>query len=251
MKHSILIPGLRYSTASQRGKDRLARVDWMEGKCLPLPNQKNYEYGYEMAYKLACEQLAKIDDIEQQCHKSGARYQEIDSKKVIIIEYLNQSYQITLPDIEISFTDSEEKVPIRDKVLILHYLTSAKGSPATNKLITYRELPEGSSYSPTFSKRTIKPLIHHFGQEPQRLVDVAEKLGGHKADYGDAAVTINAFSQVPITLVLWQGDTEFAPEGSIIFDATISDYLSTEDITVLCETITWRLINYLRRAYGD
>ena len=223
----------------------------MESKCVPLPNQKNYEYGNEMAYKLACEQLARIDDIEQQCHKSGALYQEIDSKKVITIKYLDQSYQITLPNIEISLTDSEEQVPIRDKVLILHYLTSAKGNPAANKLITCRELPEGSNYSPTFSKRTIKPLVHHFGQEPQRLVDVAEKLGGHKADYGDVSVTINAFSQVPITLVLWQGDTEFAPEGSIIFDATISDYLSTEDITVLCETITWRLINYLRRAYGD
>ena len=218
---------------------------------MPLPNQKNYEYGYEMAYKLACERLAKIDDIEQQCHKSGARYQEIDSQKVITIEYLNQSYQITLPDVEISSMDSEEPVPIRDKVLILHYLTSAKGSPVTNKLITYRELPEGSSYSPTFSKRTIKPLIQHFGPEPQRLVDVAKKLGGHQADYGDAAVTINALSKVPITLVLWRGDTEFAPEANIMFDATISDYLSTEDIIVLCETITWRLINYLRRAYGN
>ena len=134
---------------------------------MPLPNQKNYEYGYELAYKLACEQLAKIDDIEQQCRKSEARYLEIDSKKVIIIEYLNQSYLITLPDIEISLTDSGEKVSIRDKVLILHYLTLAKGSLATNKLITYRELPEGANYFPTFSKRTIKPILHYFGKEPR------------------------------------------------------------------------------------
>lgn len=216
---------------------------------MPLVNQKNYEYGYELAYKLACEQLAKIDDIKQQCGKSGARYQEMDSKKVIIIEYLNQSYQITLPDIEISLTDSEEKVPIRDKVLILHYLTSAKSTPATNKLITYRELPEGANYFSTFSKRTIKVILDHFGKEPRRLVDAAAKLGGHKVDYGDVAVTINAFRQVPITLVLWQGDTELAPEGSIIFDATISDYLSTEDITVLCETITWKLVKCLRGDY--
>jgi len=221
----------------------------MENRYLPLVNQKNYEYGYELAYKLACEQLAKIDDIKQQCHKSGARYQEMDSKKVIIIEYLNQSYQITLPDIEISLTDSEEKVPIRDKVLILHYLTSAKSTPATNKLITYRELPEGANYFPTFSKRTIKVILDHFGKEPRRLVDAAAKLGGHKVDYGDVAVTINAFRQVAITLVLWQGDSELAPQGSIIFDATISDYLSTEDITVLCETITWKLVKCLRGDY--
>ena len=218
----------------------------MNNSLLSLPNQKNDEYGYKLAYKLACEQLAKVDGIEQQCLKSGARYLEIDSQQVIIIEYLNQSYQITLPDIEISLMDSEEEVPIRDKILILHYLTSAKGTPTSNKSIAYKELPEGSNYFPTFYKRAIKPLIDHFGKQPHLLVDAAGKLGGYKVDYGDVAVTINAFSRVPITLVLWQGDEEFPPEGSILFDATVSDYISTEDINVLCEIIAWKLVKFLR-----
>ena len=213
-----------------------------------LPNQRDYEYGYELAYKLASEQLAKTDDIEQQCLKSGAQCQVIDSKKVIIIQYLNQSYLVTVPEIEISLTDSGDKVAVRDKVLILHYLASAKGIPIADKLITFKELPGGVNYFPTFYQRTIKPLVNYFGKEPRLLVAAAEKLGGHKADYGDVAVTINAFSRVPITIVLWQGDDEFAPQGSIMFDATISDYLSTEDITVLCETITWRLVNFLKES---
>ena len=215
---------------------------------MSLPNQKNYEYGYELAYQLAREELAKISDIEQQCHKSGAQYQVIDSQKVILIKYLNQSYRITFPDVEISLMDSEEEVPLRDKILILHYLTSAKGTSLTNKLITFKELPEGIIYFPTFSKRTIEPLLAHFGNEPHLLVDITKKLGGHKVEYGDSAVTINAFSRVPITIILWRGDSEFAPRGSVVFDATISDYLSTEDITVLCEIITWRLINCLRKS---
>lgn len=220
----------------------------MESRYLSLPNQRNYEYGYELAYKLAGEQLAGLDDIEQQCLRSGARCQVIDSQKTIIIEYLNQSYQIVFPDIDISLIDSEEKVPIRDKVLILHYFTQAKGTPLTNRIIAHKELPEGVNYFPTFSKRAIKPLLDHFGKEPYRLIGVAEKLGGHRADYGDVAVTIDAFSRVPITLVLWRGDEEFAPEGNILFDSTISDYLATEDITVLCETISWRLVKYLKQS---
>jgi len=207
-----------------------------------MAKQGNYEYGYELAYKLAREQLTRLNDIGQQCLRSDAQYRLIDSKRVIIIEYLNQSYQITLPDIEISLAEGKEEVPLRDKILLLHYFTLAKGTPATNKIIAYKELPEGTSYFPTFSKRAIKPLLDHFGNEPHRLVDVAAKLGGHKANYGDAAVTINAFSRVPITFVLWRGNDEFPPEGSILFDSTISDYLSTEDINVLCETIAWRLI---------
>jgi len=213
-----------------------------------LSNQQNSEYGYELAYKLACEQLAKFDNIEQQCLKSGARYRVIDSQKIILLEYLNQSYQIVFPDIDISLIDSEEEVPMRDKILILHYLTQAKGTPITNKIIAFRELPEGANYFPTFSKRAIKPLLDHFGREPERLIGATEKLGGHKVNYGDVAVTINAFSYVPITLVLWQGNKEFTPEGNILFDSTISDYLSTYDITVLCETISWKLVKHLKKT---
>ena len=210
-----------------------------------MSSKNTFGYGYELAYKLACEQLANISDIKQQCLKSSARYLEIDSKKVIVIEYLNQSYLISLPDIGISLVNSEEPVPIKDKILMLHYFTSAKGNPLSNKVITYKELPEGAGYFPTFSKRAIEPLLYNFGKEPHRLIDVAGKLGGHQADYGDVAVTINAFSRVPITLVLWRGDEEFPPEGNILFDSTISDYLPTEDINVLCETIAWRLVRLL------
>jgi len=205
-------------------------------------NKNKVEYGYELAYKLACEQLANIDNIEQQCLKSGAQCQIIDSKRVITTKYLNQSYLISLPDIKMSLMDSEEVIPLRDKILILHYLSQAKGTPLTNKIISYKELPEGSNYFPTFSKRAIKPILDQFGEEPERLVDVATKFDGYKVDYGDVAVTINAFPQVPITFVLWKGDEDFPPEGNILFDSTIPDYLSTEDINVLCETIAWRLV---------
>jgi len=220
----------------------------MNNSRLLLPAYRNYEYGYESAYKLACEQLAGIGDIKQQCLNSGAQSLEVDSKKVITIGYLNQSYQIVLPDIKVSLMDSQEEVPIRDKLLVLHYFIKARGTPDTNKIIAFKELPEGVSYFPTFAKRAVKPLLDNFGKEPHRLLEVAKRLGGHKVDGGDVAVTINAFRRVPVTIVLWRGDDEFTPEGSILFDSNISDYLSGEDIVVLCETISWRLVKYLRET---
>ncbi len=220
----------------------------MKNGSVSLPNYKDYEYGYNLAFKLAGKQLAKLDDVEQQCRKSGARYQIVDSQPVIIVEYLNRSYQVTLPDVTLSLVDSQEEIPIRDKILILHYLTQAKGTPLANEVIAYKQLPEGSHYFPTFYKRAIKPLTDHFGKQPQLLIDTAGKLGGYQADYGDGAVTINAFKLVPVTLVLWQGDEEFPPTGNILFDATISDYLPTEDINVLCEIIAWKLVKLLREG---
>ncbi|MFC1949123.1 DUF3786 domain-containing protein [Chloroflexota bacterium] len=220
----------------------------MESKRFTPPEQKDYEYAYKLAYQLVLDKLAGIDDIEQQCRLSGAQYQETVSKKTVIIRYLNQSYQIALPDIEISPVDSDEEVTLRDRVLILHYFASAKGTPPANRLITFRELPAGVVYFPTFNKRTINPLLKNFANDPRNLVETSHGLGGQITDYGDAAVTINAFSRVPVTIVLWQGDEELAPQGNMLFDASISDYLSTEDVTVLCEIITWRLIRLSRET---
>ena len=198
-----------------------------------------WERGFDLSYKFACEKLAKISDVQEQCRKSGARY--IEPNK-LVIDYLNQPYHVILPDVEILLEDSNVEVPLKDKILILHYFTLAADTPATGILITYKQLPGGVSYFPAFSQRAINPFVKHFGQKPELLIDISAKLGGYKADQGDISVTINAFNHVPITFALWRGDEEFSPSGGILFDANISDYLSTEDITVLCETIAWKLV---------
>jgi len=215
---------------------------------LSVPGQKNYEYGFKLAHEIASQKLAETDDIERLCQKSSAEYKIIDSHPVIILDYLNRSYQISLPDIEISLADSEEAVPLKDKILVLHYITQAKGTPLANKPVAYKELPDGVVYFRTFHKRAIKPLVDNFSGQPEKLIEVAKGLGGKKADYGDVAVTINAFKRVPITFVLWKGDEEFPPDGSIMFDATVSDYLTIEDINVLCERIAWKLVRLLKEG---
>jgi len=161
---------------------------------------------------------------------------------VVVVPFLNRSYLVSVPEVEVSLRDSREEVPLRDKILIVHYLAQARGTPVADKVISYKELPGGSSYFPTFSQRAIKPILDHFGGDLERLVGVAAGLGGIRADYGDVAVTINAFPRVPITFVLWKGDEEFAPWGNVLFDSTVPDYLSTEDVNVLCEAIAWKLV---------
>ncbi len=151
--------------------------------------------------------------------------------------------RVTYPAGEVGFAGSQEEFPLRDRILVLHYLSQAKGTPPSGSVITYKELPEGTGYFPVFTKRAIKPLLDHFGNDPRRLLAIAgTSLGGRKADFGDTAVTVDAFSRVPVTLVLWRSDEELPAQGSILFDGNISDYLSTEDVTVLCETIAWKLV---------
>ena len=185
-------------------------------------------------------------DIEEQCRHSDARYESDDSGARVILEYLNQRYVVKFPDITVSPAEGTDELPLREKILVLHYLAQAKGTAPTGTLITYRDLPGGVVYFPTFSKRTTDQLARRFGRGPALLVEASRTLGGREIDYGDAGVVINGFSRVPVTLVLWKGDEELAPQLNLLFDANITDYLESEDATVLCEVLTWKLVRYSR-----
>jgi hypothetical protein len=213
-----------------------------------LPTQPVREYAHGLAYKIATERLAGIKNLPERCRKSGARY--IASENAVIIDYLNRQYRITIPSGEITAANDTEAVPLRDKILILHYFLRAAGLPLSGSLITYKELQEGINYYPTFFKRAIEPIVSNFKEEPQKLPEIAAYLGGVKSGYGDISVTIKAFPFVPLTIVLWRGDKEFPPDGNIMFDSTITEYLPTEDITILCEVIAWRLVRLLKTG-GD
>jgi hypothetical protein len=211
-------------------------------KPIKYPDNRNYEYAYNQSFQLAKERLAGTEDINALCQKSGACCETSGANRIISLEYLNYTYNIILPEVSITIADSSETVPVRDRILILHYLLTAKGTPLTNTQITFKELSEGIVYFRTFYQRTIKHIVTAFSQNPAKLIEAGEKLGGGKADFGDAAVTINALPRVPITFVVWRGDEEFGAEGNVLYDSTITDYLPVEDIIVLSEVVTWKLV---------
>ena len=215
-----------------------------EGRTLTAPIKQNDGYGYELAFRLAVERLAEIKDIEEQCRRCGARF--LKSEKLISLDYLNRTYLIKYPEAAVTLEETEEHITLVDKILLLHYVTQSKGTPLSGELISFKELPEGTGYFPTFYARAIKPLVTYFGNEPERLPEMAELVGGRKADYGDVSVTVHALSMVPLTLVLWKGDAEFPAEGTIMFDRTITDYLPTEDIIILCQNTSWQLVKLLK-----
>jgi hypothetical protein len=206
----------------------------------PLSEQKNYEVALGIAFKLAREKIASIANIADICVKSGATF--IQSTQSIELKYLNTIYHISWPDIQISRQYSDEPVELRDKILILHYLENSKGTASTNNIISFKDFSEGTNYFPTFFKRSVQPLIQYFGQSPQIIFDLGKEMGGSKSNFGDVSVNFMAFPRVPITYVLWRGDSEFPPNANILFDSTVLDYLQVEDVVVLCQLITWKLI---------
>jgi hypothetical protein len=197
-----------------------------------------------MALKLARDKLAAIGDLAEQCRKCEARY--LAAENAAVIGHLNLDYRLNLADGTVTQAAGGTPAPMRETILLLHYFVQAKGNPLTGKLVTYKELTEGINYFPVFSKRAIEPIVNFFGAAPEQLAEIAAEIGGKPAGIGDVSATINGFARVPITFVLWHGDAEFPPEGSVMFDSTVSDYLTNDDIHNLCEVIVWKMVRLLK-----
>jgi hypothetical protein len=193
---------------------------------------------FELALHLATQKLSSMK-AEEICRNSGAS--RIDDDR-ILIHYLSEPYQIVISTGEVSLKGKEEDVPIKDQILILHYLTQAKGTPFINKVITYGQIEGGKFYVPVFIKRNIDPLLKNFSHRPELLLELAQRIGGAKATYGDISVSIDAFPRVRIFFIFWKGDDEVPPNGNILFDGNIPHYLTSEDVCVLTETLVWKLV---------
>jgi hypothetical protein len=122
----------------------------------------------------------------------------------------------------------------------------ASGAPLTGRQITYRDLPGGMVYYPTFTKRTIQPVIKTFGEKPELLVKAGSAVAARPGQTGDASLVVDVFPRVPLTVILWKGDSEFPAQANLLFDASITGYLEAEDVTIVCETLAWRLVNAAR-----
>jgi len=178
---------------------------------------------------------------------SGASFEpNSDGNAVLGLEFLARKITITWPRLIISFPSGDE-LPLQEQVLIVHYLKGAKGATATGQWIAYQEVPDGKFYLDAFVRRAKNPMVQVFGDQPELLVKLAtQRYGAGSLDQGDFSVRIQALPLIPVALIIWRGDDEFPPEGTILFDRNVSEILSAEDIAWLAGMIVYPLIGMAR-----
>ena len=197
--------------------------------------------GYKNALDIARSEFRKKDP-KALARNSGAVYQAESKGAVLHLPFFYRKIKITWPEGEVISPEGAEDLSLQEQGLIMHYLIQATGAPLTNTWITFREIPSGEFYYPAFVKRAKETLVRTFGSQPGLLIELGMKMGGTKGAEGDVALCFQAFPHVPVCLVLWAGDEEFPPDGNLLFDSSISKYLSTEDIAVLSGLVVYLLM---------
>lgn len=204
---------------------------------------------YKQALDLAKKELSQRDPHLIADLAGALIHKDPQGKKMMAMNFLNKEITITWPDLGLSFKGSNEELPIQNQVLLLHYLDGVRtGSKLKGEWIAFQDVPDGRFYLDAFLKRAKDPLVKTFGHNPKLMVEMAtEALGAEPYEYGDFSVVVKAFPSVPVALIIWRGDEEFPPEGNILFDSSISDIFSAEDIAWLAGMIVYPLIGMAKR----
>ena len=128
-------------------------------------------------------------------------------------------------------------------VLILHYLANSRPGPFRNRLISYRELPNGMVFYGAFRNIAIEPIAQTFGDDISAFEKRAVALGGRKVDHGEMGFEFQFFPRLAVTIVMWAGDDEIPGSANILYDASAPDQMHTEDLAEIGEVITHLLVH--------
>ncbi|RLA86432.1 MAG: hypothetical protein DRG31_00170 [Deltaproteobacteria bacterium] len=194
-------------------------------------NRKStWEEALDLAFDLARERLSEFDP-SGIAQRAGVLW--MGQQGAFEVPFFGKAFKVFYPQGEVYDQEGRRTHRLRE-VLILHYLIRAKGTKPRGSWMDFRKLPGGAAYYPVFWGRIIGPLLKLFGDRPQALREIAPPLGGRPLEMGDGALVLRAFPRVEVVFGVWGRRDDFPPEGFVLFDPTIVDYLSTEDTIWVC-----------------
>lgn len=110
------------------------------------------------------------------------------------------------------------------------YLASCGSVTPSGNPVAPQSLPDGASFFSGPHELPLEVLAHHFGANPDNFLRAGRKLGGEKADPGDAAITIPTLPRIPVTIILWVGNLEFPARCQMLIDDTAPSHFAVDAI---------------------
>jgi hypothetical protein len=191
--------------------------------------------------------LAGSDSL-QMVATTGASYQEIQpGHGVFHFSLWGQAIEFSYPEYIAHNASNGQELPLVNQALLLYYFATADGAPSEQGWVAFSELPDGRFYNQAFQGYTGRELARQFQNEFQAFENAAWALGGTKIKSGpnlpgDLAFAFQALPRVPLLVAAWQGDEDFPSSFQILFDASVSHYLSTDSCAILGSMLTRKLI---------
>jgi hypothetical protein len=129
--------------------------------------------------------------------------------------------------------------PLLELATVLYLINVKDVYPLGRDIVGPRDLKEGHFFQGPHELK-IAPLVERYGADLQGFRKSAESLGGEPVEMADAAYRLKPFPRVNLYYLLWEGDEEFKPRMSVLFERSIEETLAADAI--------WGLVNRVSTA---
>jgi hypothetical protein len=197
-------------------------------------------------YSIALDQAwrgLEAADLAAQAVRAGAT-QRPDGK--ILLDFIGSPHEITSATRQI--TRGGRDTPDFRKILILHYLSKAPGTPAQNIEVGFAQIPGALGYFTPFRGRVIQAIVRAFDSNEEATAEAFRQIGATEKKFATRCFIARVFPRIDVKVIYWKGDEEMPSEGQIVFDKSVADYLPVEDIAVCCEEMVSEVKSILRQA---
>lgn len=128
------------------------------------------------------------------------------------------------------------------EVLTLLYLNKVDALyPLGKDIVGPQDLKEAHYFKGRHVLKTA-PLLERYGNDLRGFKQAAEYLQGKPMEMADAAYMLLPFPRVALYYLLWQGDEEFPPKLSVLFDRSIENYFAASAIWSLVDWVSTELL---------
>lgn len=131
--------------------------------------------------------------------------------------------------------------PLLELVTVMYLINVNDIHPIGRDIVGVKDLKEGHFFQGPHALKT-DPLVKRFGNNLNGFRQSAEYLAGEALDMADAAYRLSPFPRIHLYYLLWEGDEEFEPRVTVLFDRSIENVFAADAIWALVNRVTTALL---------
>jgi hypothetical protein len=132
-------------------------------------------------------------------------------------------------------------MPLLELVVLDYFSRVDQLHPLGREMVGAEDLADAAYFSGRNRLRKAA-LLARYGEDVSGFTTAGRHIGGQIEPMGDAAIRLDPFPRIPIHYVFWQGDGEFPPRLSILFDRSTERTLSSPAIWCLVTLCSFYLL---------
>lgn len=131
--------------------------------------------------------------------------------------------------------------PLLELATVLYLTRVQDVYPLGRDIVGPRDLKEGHFFQGPHELK-IAPLLERYGKDAEGFRAAAAGLAGEAVPMADAAFRLKPFPRIHLYYLLWEGDDEYPPRMSVLFDRSIENILPADAIWGLVTRVSTALL---------